>query len=184
MRGVDTVEQLELTAADLAVRTLGDLTFPSPLDGGLLERGDSMHYVGEHDRVLVDGTLGVAMRRGVPVEELPTFEPGGPRRTLFFDPQRTKVGIVTCGGLCPGLNNVIRGLVDELAEHYGVHSVLGFRNGYQGLTPAGAEPVELTPESTRWINSEGGTVLGTSRGGRTPGSWWRPCGCDGSTCSS
>ena len=165
---VDTGEQLQLTAADLEVRTLGELTFHSPLDGGLLERGESMHYVGEHDRVLVDGTLGVAMRRGVPVEELPTFEPGGPRRKLFFDPKRTKVGIVTCGGLCPGLNNVIRGLVDELAEHYGVHQVLGFRDGYQGLTPYGAEPMVLTPDSVRWINQQGGTVLGTSRGGQDP----------------
>ncbi|MFC7574596.1 6-phosphofructokinase [Klenkia terrae] len=134
---MDTDEQLQLTPEHLAVRTLGELTFPSPLDGGLLERGESMHYVGEHDRVLVDGTLGVASRRGVPVEELPTFEPGGPRRKLYFDPKKTKVGIVTCGGLCPGLNNVIRGLVGELAEHYGVHSVLGFRDGYLGLTPWG-----------------------------------------------
>ncbi|SSC23830.1 Pyrophosphate-dependent phosphofructokinase TP0108-type, partial [Klenkia terrae] len=165
---VDTDEQLQLTPEHLAVRTLGELTFPSPLDGGLLERGESMHYVGEHDRVLVDGTLGVASRRGVPVEELPTFEPGGPRRKLYFDPKKTKVGIVTCGGLCPGLNNVIRGLVGELAEHYGVHSVLGFRDGYLGLTPLGAEPVELTPESVRWINQQGGTVLGTSRGGQDP----------------
>ena len=98
----------------------------------------------------------------------PTFEPGGPRRKLYFDPKKTKVGIVTCGGLCPGLNNVIRGLVGELAEHYGVHSVLGFRDGYLGLTPDGAEPVELTPESVRWINQQGGTVLGTSRGGQDP----------------
>ena len=168
MGAVDSAEQLQLTAADLAVRTLGELTVPSPLEGGLLERGESMHYVGEHDRVLVDGTLGVAARRGVPVEELPTFEPGGPRRRLFFDPRRTKVGIVTCGGLCPGLNNVIRGLVGELAEHYGVHSVLGFRDGYLGLTPDGAEPLELTPDSVRWINQQGGTVLGTSRGGQDP----------------
>ncbi|MEI4273586.1 ATP-dependent 6-phosphofructokinase [Klenkia sp. LSe6-5] len=165
---MDSDEQIQLTAADLAVRTLGELAYPSPLDGGLLERGESVHYVGEHDRVLVDGTLGMATRRGVPVEELPTFEPGGPRRRLFFDPKGTKVGIVTCGGLCPGLNNVIRGLVGELAEHYGVHSVLGFRDGYLGLTPDGDEPVELTPESVRWINQQGGTVLGTSRGGQDP----------------
>ncbi len=166
--GVDTAEHLKLTAADLTVSTLGELTYDSPLASGLFERGESMHYVGEHDRVLVDGTLGLAVRRGVPVEELPTFEPGGPRRKLFFDPKRTKVGIVTCGGLCPGLNNVIRGLVDELAEHYGVTSVLGFRDGYQGLTPNGSEPEVLTPASVKWINSQGGTVLGTTRGSQDP----------------
>ncbi len=162
-------DPLSLTQADLAVRKLGTRTFPSPLDGGLLERGESLHYVGENDRVLVDGTLAAAVRRGVPVEDLPAFEPGGPRRTLFFDPERTRVGIVTCGGLCPGLNNVIRGLVVELYEHYGVSYVLGFRNGYQGLTADGEEPEVLTPASVKWISSQGGTVLGTSRGSQDPG---------------
>ena len=165
---MDTGGQLSLTQDDLAVRKLGERTFPSPLDGGLLERGESLHYVGENDRVLVDGTLDMAVRRGVPVAELPTFEPGGPRRRLFFDPARTRVGIVTCGGLCPGLNNVIRGLVVELYEHYGVRYVLGFRNGYQGLTAHGEEPEVLTPASVRTINGQGGTVLGTSRGGQDP----------------
>ena len=166
---VNAGDPLSLTQADLAVRKLGKRTFPSPLDGGLLERGESLHYVGETDRVLVDGTLDMAVRRGVPVAELPAFEPGGPRRTLFFDAPRVRVGIVTCGGLCPGLNNVIRGLVVELYEHYGVSYVLGFRNGYQGLTSDGEEPEVLTPASVKWINNQGGTVLGTSRGSQDPG---------------
>jgi 6-phosphofructokinase 1 len=72
---------------------------------------------------------------------------------------------VTCGGLCPGLNNVIRGLVLELAENYGVAEILGFRNGYQGLVN-GCEPVPLTPALVAGIHNRGGTILGTSRGGQ------------------
>ena len=93
------------------------------------------------------------------------FELAGPRAKLFFDPKRTRAGIVTCGGLCPGLNDVIRSLFLELHHAYGVKEVLGFRGGYQGLDPArGAEPIALTPEFVDHIHKEGGTVLGTSRG--------------------
>jgi 6-phosphofructokinase 1 len=89
----------------------------------------------------------------------------GPRAQLFFDPKQTRAAIVTCGGLCPGLNDVIRSLFLELHHAYGVKEVLGFRGGYQGLDPArGAEPIVLTPEFVNNIHKEGGTVLGTSRG--------------------
>src|SRR5437763_637937 len=74
--------------------------------------------------------------RGGSVGDLPSFEPAGPRRKIFFDPSKTRAGIVTCGGLCPGLNDVIRGLVRNLTYHYGVRRVLGFRNGYQGFIPS------------------------------------------------
>ena len=99
-----------------------------------------------------------------PVEEL-RFELAGPRARLFFDPRQTRAGIVTCGGLCPGLNNVIRSLFLELHHGYGVAEVLGFRGGYQGLDPAqGLEPVVLTPAFVNDIHRDGGTALGTSRG--------------------
>jgi 6-phosphofructokinase 1 len=167
--GVHTADQLSLTAAHLAVRVLGPATIPSPLASGLLHQRDTVHYVGETDRVLLDDTVEMAARRGVPVGELPAFEPGGPRARLFFDPAVTRVGVVTCGGLCPGLNNVVHGLVMELYGHYGVTSVTGFRNGYLGLTRSGSkDSMTLTPDSVRGINSEGGTVLGTSRGGQDP----------------
>jgi 6-phosphofructokinase 1 len=160
-----TGDQLSLTAADLAVRSLGPATIASPLDGSLLHARDTVHYVAETDRVLLDDTLDMAGRRGLPARELPSFEPGGPRSRLFFDPERTRAGVVTCGGLCPGLNNVVRGLVLELYGHYGVTSVTGFRNGYLGLTRTGAkDSMTLTPETVRGINGEGGTMLGTSRG--------------------
>jgi len=93
------------------------------------------------------------------------FELAGPRTKLFFDPKRTRAGIVTCGGLCPGLNDVIRSLFLELYHAYGVKEVLGFRGGYQGIEPVrGREPIVLTKEFVDNIHKEGGTVLGTSRG--------------------
>jgi 6-phosphofructokinase 1 len=93
------------------------------------------------------------------------FELAGPRAKLFFDPKQTRAGIVTCGGLCPGLNNVIRSLFLELHYGYGVAEVLGFRGGYTGLDPKCAvEPVKLTPAFVDGIHQHGGTVLGSSRG--------------------
>jgi len=93
------------------------------------------------------------------------FELAGARTKLFFDPKRTRAGIVTCGGLCPGLNDVIRSIFLELYHAYGVKEVLGFRGGYQGLEPVrGGEPIVLTKEFVDNIHKEGGTVLGTSRG--------------------
>jgi 6-phosphofructokinase 1 len=102
---------------------------------------------------------------GAPLREEMLFELAGARDRLFFDPKQTRAGIVTCGGLCPGLNDVIRSLFLELHHAYGVKEVLGFRGGYQGLDPVlGVEPITLTPEFVDHIHQQGGTVLGTSRG--------------------
>lgn len=93
------------------------------------------------------------------------FELAGPRAKLFFDPRQTRVGIVTCGGLCPGLNNVIRSLFLELHYGYAVAEVLGFRGGYGGLDAAcGRDPVNITPQFVDRIHQQGGTVLESSRG--------------------
>lgn len=93
------------------------------------------------------------------------FERAGPRPRLFFDPRSTRAGVVTCGGLCPGLNNVIRSLFLELHHAYGVLEVLGFRNGYGGLDPdRGEAPIRLTAGEVDDIHRDGGTLLGTSRG--------------------
>jgi 6-phosphofructokinase 1 len=158
------------TVPDLSIATLGPARVDSPLAGMLDTWRTTEHYVGEHDRVLLDDTLSMAVARGTPVAELPSLEPCGPRRKLFFDPSKTRAGIVTCGGLCPGLNDVIRGLVRSLVNHYGVRRVTGFRNGYQGFVASyGHGIVELTPGSVADISVEGGTVLGTSRGHQDPG---------------
>ncbi|MEN3306962.1 MAG: 6-phosphofructokinase 1, partial [Micromonosporaceae bacterium] len=154
---------------DLAVTALGPCRISSPLPTLPRHQGTTQHYVDESDRVLLDDTVAMVSARGVPLDELPGFEPGGPRRKIFFDPSKTRVGIVTCGGLCPGLNDVIRALVLELTSHYGVHRIVGFRNGYQGLIARYGRPVlDLTPDSVSGINEYGGTVLGTSRGNQDP----------------
>ncbi|HKP03781.1 MAG TPA: ATP-dependent 6-phosphofructokinase [Chthoniobacterales bacterium] len=93
------------------------------------------------------------------------FELAGPRAKLYFDAGKTRAGIVTCGGLCPGLNNVIRSLFLQLHYGYGVGDVIGFRGGYCGLDPdCGVEPVKITPEFVEGIHQKGGTILGSSRG--------------------
>jgi 6-phosphofructokinase 1 len=93
------------------------------------------------------------------------FELAGPRQKIFFDPKQTCAGIVTCGGLCPGLNNVIRSLFLELHYGYGVSEVIGFRGGYSGLDPkCGLEPVKITPKFIDGIHQQGGTILSSSRG--------------------
>src|SRR5262249_4627458 len=133
------------------IPVLGAARFPSPLK----------RWVNEAERVphtilrTVDG-------RG---EDGLLFELAGARERLFFDPPETRAGIVTCGGLCPGLNDVIRSLFYEMHHAYGVREVLGFRWGFQGLDPqGGAEPLVLTPEIVRGIHLPAGTILGTARG--------------------
>ena len=158
-----------VTLDDLRVRQLGQCRHDSTLAKYVGGRRTNEHYVDEDDRVLFDDTIELLAAHGVPLDQVPTMEPGGPRRKLYFPSGATKVGIVTCGGLCPGLNDVIRGLVMELKNHYAIDDVLGFRNGYAGLNPAlDYAPVELTPERVSKINTQGGTILGTSRGAQDP----------------
>ncbi|TGK08870.1 ATP-dependent 6-phosphofructokinase [Leptospira fletcheri] len=97
--------------------------------------------------------------------EVDFFEQAGPREKIYFDPRNVTAGIVTCGGLCPGINDVIRGVVMELTYRYGVTRILGFPYGYQGLVKKyGTRPVELTPENVAHIGADGGTILASSRG--------------------
>lgn len=96
------------------------------------------------------------------------FLRAGPRKETHFDPADVTAAIVTCGGLCPGLNNVIRDLTHSLFHLYGAKRVIGVRGGYHGFSEesgAGFEPVELTVEYVDDIHHEGGTILASSRGG-------------------
>jgi 6-phosphofructokinase 1 len=166
-----TVVELYRTppAPDMEIATLGPARIDSPMAGLLDARNTTEHYVDEYDRVLLDDTLAGISGRGVPASELPSMEPCGPRRKIFFDPAKTRAAIVTCGGLCPGLNDVIAGLVRTLTYHYRVRRIVGIRNGYQGFVPSyGHDVVDLTPETVRDIATDGGTVLGTSRGPQDP----------------
>jgi 6-phosphofructokinase 1 len=98
-----------------------------------------------------------------------SFELAGARDAIFFDPSATRCAIVTCGGLCPGINDVIQSIVMSAFNSYGVRSVLGIRYGLKGFFPWGLEPVELTPKNVRHIHEVGGTILGTSRGPQDSG---------------
>lgn len=97
------------------------------------------------------------------------FEPAGPRRNLYFDPSKAKCAIVTCGGLCPGINDVIRAIVMEARHAYDVPAVLGIRYGLEGFIPKYRHDVmELTPDVVSDIHQFGGTILGSSRGPQSP----------------
>jgi len=140
---------------ELEVRRLGQAERPSPL----LDRHE--RFVDDDERVLVHSD---SKMLDTPQGRL-TFERAGPRRKILFDPAETACGIVTCGGLCPGLNDVIRSLVMSLRFGYGVRRILGFRFGFAGLAGAPpAPPIELTPEHAERIHEHGGTILGSSRG--------------------
>ncbi|MBU3914493.1 ATP-dependent 6-phosphofructokinase, partial [bacterium] len=93
------------------------------------------------------------------------FEISQPEKTIYFDPTKVTAAIVTCGGLCPGLNNVIRAIVMGLYHGYGVRSVFGIRYGLQGFIPKYGHPlIPLTPDNVSDIHEQGGTILGSSRG--------------------
>jgi 6-phosphofructokinase 1 len=130
---------------------LGDATHDSPLP----------FFV--HDDLLVPSHT--QWPHGHPPSEMLLFEKAGPRPKLYFEPARTRAAIVTCGGLCPGLNNVIRSVTRELRRSYGVASVVGIRGGYRGLDPnRGKPPIDLSDDVVEDIHKDGGTLLGTSRG--------------------
>ncbi len=151
-------------AQSLTVRSLGPCRVPSPLRGRL---GPSMD---ESRRVLVASDVPTLRASMEPGSVIPSFEPAGPRADLFFDPARLTCGVVTCGGLCPGVNNVIRSLAMTLHYGYGVSRILGYRYGYAGLSSQSRfEPLPLTPVVVESIHVQGGTVLGSSRGPQDPG---------------
>src|SRR3954454_23963783 len=144
-------------ALDFTIPTLGECRVPSPMSGVRFGRDD--------ERVLYDSTLAglhASLDKGLAP---PAMELAGPRQKLFFEPATLACGIVTCGGLCPGLNDVIRALVMCLHHHYGVNSIYGFRLGYEGLVRRiGHEPLALTPPFVNRIHESGGSILGSSRG--------------------
>lgn len=164
------------TREQLEVEKLGDCTVPSPLRErqlGRVQKG----FVTVDDGVLLAATLTEARagREAENAESEPgeplAFEAAGAHRSLFFDPAGIACGIVSCGGLCPGINNVIRALTLTLTWGYGVPRIYGFRYGYAGVAgdPEAGEPLLLTKEEVEPIHRWGGSVLGSSRGPQDPG---------------
>jgi 6-phosphofructokinase 1 len=147
---------------DFTIATLGECRFPSPMSG--------VRFTRDEERVLYHSTLEGMQPWLDKAAAPPAMESAGPRQTLFFDPATVACGIVTCGGLCPGLNDVIRAIVRSLRLQYGVSTIYGFRFGYEGLVRRmGHEPFTLTSESVHRIHESGGTILGSSRGHQDPG---------------
>jgi 6-phosphofructokinase 1 len=151
---------------ETTIESLGPARFRSPLHriGSF-----NVRFRTDADRVLLDDIYSDASGVRAPASPV-NFEVAGPREHIFFDPFRTTAGIVTCGGLCPGLNDIIRGLVMELSHRYGVTRVYGFRHGFEGLVPRyGHTPWHLKPDAMDAIHTFGGTILGTSRGAQDIG---------------
>jgi 6-phosphofructokinase 1 len=146
------------------IPTLGRASIPSPAKRDPdIRIGEG--FVKDDEGVLMDVTLSgfkKALKKGAPG---PSFELAGPRENIYFDPSKLRCGIVTCGGLCPGLNDIVRSIVLELTFGYGVTNTYGFRYGLQGFIPKyGHDIIELTPEFVAHLLEMGGTVLGSSRG--------------------
>jgi 6-phosphofructokinase 1 len=149
-----------ITQDDLLVPTLGERRHRSPLPLSTVPGNGVGDFVPDDDRVLYHIRLHAASQPS----DL-AFERAGPRQYLFFDPSPTQAAVVTCGGLCPGINNVIRTIFFELTVNYRIRAVFGIHFGLEGLNPqTGQPPVRLTPEMVNGIHELGGTILGTSRG--------------------
>ena len=144
---------------DFDVARLGECTVDNPVRGSVFVP-DGARTLIRHDAAYVEARI----KAGLPV---PSFEKAGPRRRIFHAPAWCRAAIVTCGGLCPGLNDVVKGLVQTLWFDYGVRHIFGVRYGLEGLVPSyGHEPLVLTPEDVDDIHQDGGTILGSSRGGQ------------------
>jgi len=154
----------EKTNLDFTIDVLGKTTVQSPIS---LSKEKSVYmagYVSDAQHVLykieVSGDASADQLCGDGL-----LEKAGPREKIYFDPAKVNAALVTCGGLCPGLNDVVRAIVMCLRYRYGVERICGFRYGYRGLLPEFQLPVmQLTPQNVTDIHRKGGTMLGSSRG--------------------
>jgi 6-phosphofructokinase 1 len=146
------------------IPTLGEAKIPTPVQKRA-DGGDGISFVSDDHRIVIeieDHRIAQMVDDG---QTLPSFETAGPRQRIFFDPSKLKCALVSCGGLCPGLNDIIRSIVLQLHYGYGVRNIFGIRYGLQGfIADYGHELMDLTPKSVVNIHDRGGTVLGSSRG--------------------
>jgi len=156
-----------MTNENFEVKTLGERKYLSPLKPTLQPDGSSFRFV-KDDRILLDASLSY-FEHCISTGETPvSVENAGPHIHLYFEPAQTKVAIVTCGGLCPGINNVIRSLVIELYYRYKVTNVIGIQYGFEGfISSYNHSIIELTPDYVDAIHLFGGTILGSSRGNQS-----------------
>ena len=148
---------MEDNSINFEVPRLGECRISSPIS--------NFRFVGDNERVLYHADLAEIEQLLNAGAQPSLFVKAGPREKIYFDPSKLKCGIVTCGGLCPGLNDVIRAIVMALHYHYNVQTIFGFLYGYEGLSHKyGHAPIQLTPETVEDIHQKGGTILGSSRG--------------------
>lgn len=149
---------------DTKISVLGKARIQTPLQGQNKFHNDT-NFISDNTRVVIDvnvDSLVKAVKKG---KDLPSFELAGPRNKIYFDPSKLRCAIVACGGLCPGLNGIIRAVVLELYYGYGVHNIYGIRYGLQGFIPKyGHDILSLTPDVVGNIIRKGGSFLGSSRG--------------------
>jgi 6-phosphofructokinase 1 len=158
----------KITRHDFDVPNLGPAEFSSPLQRIRYE-ADAEFMTDDFHRVLFDYSLEKVRDALENSSEPATIERAGPRERIFHNPAQTICAVVTCGGLCPGLNDVIRGLVLTLNYSYGVRTIYGIPYGYEGFIPkCGHTPMHLTPDFVSDLNQDGGSVLGSSRGPQSP----------------
>jgi len=162
---IDKFTKQKMNYEDCLVSSLGKRGVISPLKHSRHVENPVYKFVDESERILHDVSLG-HFKKCIETGELPvSFEKAGPSEIIYFEPAKTKVAIITCGGLCPGLNNVIRSLFNELYYRYGISRIMGIQYGYEGLISSYNHPViELTPAMVSSIHLIGGTLLGSSRG--------------------
>ena len=143
---------------------LGEAKIPSPVQNRAKGAND-ITFVADNERVVIDISTPSLVQQIKDGQTPPCFELAGPRSNIFFDPSKLRCALVTCGGLCPGLNDIIRSIVLELHWGYGVRTIYGVRFGLQGFIPKfGHQVIDLTPDYVVNIHERGGSVLGSSRG--------------------
>lgn len=155
---------MNFDAIDTIVPVLGEAKVASPFQG---QPGEPARrtFVAESQRITVDVNASHIQKRIKAGKKITSFEMAGPREKIYFDPSKVCCALVTCGGLCPGLNDIIRSIVFELYHGYGVRRIYGIRYGLEGFIPKyGHSVMDLTPESVNNIHTMGGSVLGSSRG--------------------
>jgi 6-phosphofructokinase 1 len=157
------------TTKEFLIKQLGKCSIPSPVELSKSNDDGIFNYIEEDERILYKTDLNYYKTCVEQNIEPVSFEKSGPKELIYFDPSKTKAAIVTCGGLCPGLNNVIRGVVMQLYGRYGVKRIVGIKYGYEGFIPKFKhDTVELNPDIVEDIHMHGGSILGSSRGHQQP----------------
>lgn len=149
---------------DFTISVLGKVTVKSPISLSKIDDDFIANYMTD-DQLIIYDIEAYYKTENIKLNKKRLLERAGPREKIYFDPAKVRAAIVTCGGLCPGLNDVIRSIVMCLWYRYGVKRISGIKFGYRGFLPEFGLPVyELTPKIVENIHRDGGTILGSSRG--------------------